>query len=235
MTRWIFALFLVVAMQTPWIAVEAAEKPSNMDGNGAALLEFNGKPDKHGLIVVLGIPAAPAFDWPFAVYNAGKKPVKNVRLKIQEKYEGKKIPFNDKAWVYPSVIEPGEFGFGGASLVVGGQQVVAGPAGGLDAKFSISTSINSKDDRLVDLHVRNAKSDDSGEVSGTVSNLSKFDVKGIEVHRLCIEDDGIMTSYFSQIDQRRLLEAGDSAEFKVSMNPCEKGNGFLVASIALKA
>lgn len=225
-------LIAVILLINPWVSVLAQTatpvsgpfpaKSSTINGSDFGVLTFDGDLDKYGLITTFGIPDAPAFDWPFVVYNGTGKPLEDLRLKVYEMIDGKRHTFDDNAWVYPLVIQPGEFGFGGVSFDVDGVQLTTGPEDGLDAVFS-GRPIDPAEtaDKYVDLTVVSAKSGSSGNVSGVIENRTKRDVKDIWVYRLCVEDSGIPTEYFSQPIDRRLLKAGTSADFKVSMDPCD--------------
>lgn len=197
-------------------------------------LSFDGDLDKYGLIITFGIPSGSAFDWPVAVYNGTGKPIKNLRLKVYERIDGDRHPFDDSTWIYPMTIAPGEFGFGGADPEIDGQHLPGGPSEGIDAVFSgrpIDPDKNAAD--IVDVTIVSANNESSGSVTGVIKNENPDDIKSIEIHRLCIENSGVMTQVFTQILDQRLLKAGASTDFSVGMDPC-KGS-FVIASIAQKA
>lgn len=241
--RRLTATALLICLLGTLGSVAAANAPthpaqsSRIVGTGFRYLNFSGEPDADGLIVVFGIPKAPGFDWPFAVYNGSNHTISDLRLTISEPYQGKTYPFDDDAWVYPTIIAPGEFGFGGAHLEIDGQSIPAGPNGGLDATFTASQikTPDSKTTGVLDLRLSNVQIDDFGGVSGTVTNSNAFDVKDIEVQRVCIEDTGILTSWDFDVLDRRLLKAHTSADFTARVaSGCDSGNAYFLLAVGTR-
>jgi len=211
--------------------IEAASTTLFMSDPGSLI--FDDKLDKYGLIIMFGVPSGSAFDWPIAVYNGTGETIEDLRLKVYEWYDDERHPFDDGAWILPMTIKPGEFGFGGASLHLGDKFLPGGPTKGIDAVLTgrpIAPADNAVE--IVDVTITSAESSPSGTVSGVIRNDNPEDVKKIEIHRLCIEDSGVMTQVFNQILDQRLLSSGASTDFRVGMDPCD--GTYVVASIAQK-
>lgn len=235
MRRWLVLSLLLSLVPSFVVAAQATPHPpykaqsSLIYGSDFNVLSFDQNLDKYSLVVVFGIPSAPAFDWPFAVYNGTGKAIKNLRLKVYEWVDGKRTTFDDNAWVYPLVIAPGEFGFGGATLELNGNHFVAGPENGLDAELTARPlEPADKVGDLFDLMIESATVSESGHVEGELRNETDDGATKIEIHELCVEDSGIPINYFSQILDRRLLKAGAVADFEVNMDSCD-GESFLTA------
>lgn len=231
----LFALVLISGLLMPSMVLAQEARSSTIVSSTSTegLLTFDDADKVGDFRIVFGESTA---RWlvPFAVMNTSKKSIKFARFKIEAVEDGEVTAVDDNAWVYPVEIKPGEFGFGEADFDFGRPTDDAElraeslpPAGEGEKRDDLDLE-DLRDINIVSGSARGLR------FTGELRNRNAEDVEKIEISMLCVEDSGILTEVDSKPLERRLLRAGATAEFEVTLpEECEEAF-FLTAAAEVR-
>jgi hypothetical protein len=200
---------LVLLVCLPGIASAATGTPMDpksryIVGDGDGKIEFEGKPTKAGLIFKVQEPERCLEDkWIILAYNASDKPMRDIRVRLEWKVDGKWYlsSLDGEPLISPNELAPGEWGWADA-----------GTMGCIDDWDAFRVK-KIKDDRenhgkIVDLNMLNVQKTDES-VRATIANRTEFDVKDIQVEFLCMDRTGWFTDAYISFVNLRKLDAQD--------------------------
>lgn len=211
MRRLSLYLVAVLLLATASAALAQESVGSIMAGPGATITSpSNLKPDVNGLAVILSEPNASDEPWAAVVVNLSGEVREHISVKFEIEIDGQwysaKVPSD--AYVYPVVLQPGQFGIATIDDLGHGDE-------DWDDARATTTLLEATGESLplIDLDIEQIDETTAGYFVGTVRNNTHASAGEIGIYLRCVTPDGIVKRQsFGDVDVRR-LDPSQIAEF----------------------
>lgn len=178
-------------LQTPSAALDPVPA-DGIVGDGDRLIDWSTAEQSDGFRYLIGYRDGRS-TLPILIQNTSDEDMVNARMRVTwhdpENSDTKSA--DESAWVYPSVIRPGEYGFIGGDPYIGSfPKEGSGPI-----KVYRITSENPDMDARRPLDIINVRLSDTGRLEAALRNSSGDAVEQISLHWVCVERSGLVIIY----------------------------------------